>query len=137
LTSIEPRTVLPLEAAVAVHFALKPLPAVNFAVRPAINADTTNLIFNKLPFVHASVGNLEHALALLHSIFVFSLILRSVRPFFNASTMLLVVLPVALVTGPVWLDAGSFTIHLVLGPSTLKKSAVLVDEHALAARLPF
>lgn len=135
LASIEAGAVLPLKTTFPVHFALKPLATIYLPVRPAVNADATYLIFDELSFVHAPVRHFKHPLAFFHSVFVFSLVFRSVWPFFDAVSVLLVIMPVSLVASSTRLNAHSLTVHFVKSPCSLKYRFILVDENAFSTRL--
>jgi len=102
------------------HLALKPLPGVDLAIWPAVNALTADLVLDELALVHASVHDLEDALAFFHAVFELPLIYGSVRPLLNSGAMLLVVHPVALVTSAIWFDTDALSLHLVRNPHSLQ-----------------
>lgn len=109
----------PLKHPVALHLVVYPVSIVGLVIRPHIAAPAMNLVLAECADIRASVCKVELSLAVLLPVLIEPFILSPVRPCFHAHPVLLVISPVAHISGPIRVEVGPMTMRLVVPPLSL------------------
>jgi hypothetical protein len=109
------------------HFVGVPLTIVFTAVRPSIDTDSMDVIFEKVSSVGATIGPKELTLTVLFTVFVLAFIAGVVWPDFFALTVLFVLEPITFVTCTISVIVLSETVRLVIFPFSIIDVSISVD----------
>lgn len=91
---------------------------------------TRNLIHVKSAGINASIGKSESTIPIFLTIFVIAVVASSVRPCFNADSMLFVFKPVANICSSVSMFIRALAMSLIIEPHTLVYVSISVDQTA-------
>lgn len=97
-------------------------------IAPGVFAGPCDIIQSELSFVACTIVPVELTLSVLESIYVVTLILSFVWPRLNSFTVLLVILPIALIDCSIVVQVLSPPIGFIITPLSLVNVSVGVDE---------
>ena len=112
------------------HFVLLPVALISLAIGPDILSISGDLILEEGPGIDASVGEGESTFSVLLSVFVASVVARSIRPGLDTLAMLLVFEPLADVGGSVCVSIRSLTMSFIIQPHAFIDVTICVNERA-------
>lgn len=125
----------PMHRPMPVHRIFTPESVVHSPVGPLEDAPALDVVHFEHSFVEGPVGKYHFPMAVLASHKVVSLIRRPILPCLLTSTMLLVIMPIANVSGASKVSIRALALRTVLHPSALIFVAVRVVHHAKTVRL--
>lgn len=135
LSLVLTRTVKPFKFAKAILTIVDPVALVLDSIGPRVNTIPIDVVIFELAAVDTAVGTIEHALPMFLSGNEFAHVRRIVRERFRASTMWMLVDPVTLIEGAVWVPTKAASVQHIVGPLPLVHRAVTVDVSAVTMAL--
>jgi hypothetical protein len=117
-------TILPGELALSLPYVVFPLAVVNATVRVLAFSKSLNVVLDELAFVGGVVFPTEHALPVLVATLIASVVERAGCPGLAASSLGLVVNPLAPVLGPIGGEEGTRPISFVICPISFVHASI-------------